>query len=200
MQNLIYSFLILIISSCSSYKNANSPLKDDKTSNSIQDTLADLSVKPFIGSLCDTIKMDYRRCVVQKAFEGDQVSAENITKNMLYFMKIEGYYMSKFRGRLLFNHLFKLAGKVFDCGRDIDGEYDGSNNHYTYELFYHEMIRSIDGMAVEKFLEKRVPFNIDRQLKSEEDKCRETLYKEYYEVIKKAYAEGKIVLKDYGEE
>jgi hypothetical protein len=189
-----------VISSCSSYKKTTSALNDDKKSNSIQDTLADLSVKPFIASLCDTIKMDYSRCVVQKAFEGDQVSAENITKNMLYFMKIEDSYMSKFRGKLLFNHLFKIAGKVFDCGIDFDGEYDGSNNHFTFELFYHEMIRSIDGISVQEYLDKMNPNTNEKLEQHYKDKCRESEYRKNYDVIKKAYAEGKIVLKDYGEQ
>ncbi|MFM2395238.1 MAG: hypothetical protein RLZZ546_3221, partial [Bacteroidota bacterium] len=40
---------------------------------------------------------------------------------------------------------------------------------------------------------------IEIHLKREKDKCQETLYKEYYEVIKQAYEKGLIKLKDYGE-
>jgi hypothetical protein len=41
------------------------------------------------------------------------------------------------------------------------------------------------------------PFLRFLALKDYHDKCRESLNKDYYEVIKKAYAKGKIVLKDY---
>jgi hypothetical protein len=198
MKKFGYIFLIIAISSCSSFKNTKSDLQSNIKSNSIQDT--SISVNPFISSLCDTLKMDFRRCVVQRAFDGDVISAKNITKNMPYFMKIEGRYMSKFRGEILFNHLINIAGKVFDCSRNHDGQFDGSNAHSTYEIFYKEMIRSVDGMIYSLYLDKLNPNNGDKLDRIEKDKCLESEYRKNYDLIKQAYEKGLIKLKDYGEE
>jgi hypothetical protein len=54
-------------------------------------------------------------------------------------------------------------------------------------------------LSVEEYLQKNISHTIEIQLKREQDKCQEKLNKEYYEVIKRAYEKGLVVLKDYGE-
>jgi hypothetical protein len=73
-------------------------------------------------------------------------------------------------------------------------------SHQIFFDKYISMIRSIEGISVDDYLQNNISHTLEIQLKREKDKCDELLYKEYYEVVKKAYAEGKIVLKDYGEE
>jgi hypothetical protein len=194
---IIYAFLLTAISCGTSHKSGN--LSNKSNGDAKIDTI-DVNVRPFIKTRCDTMSMDYRICVTECAYKGDKKCIENITCNMPYFMRINEKYRTKFRGEKLFNHCIKISGKVFECGRDFDGEIDGSNEHHTYTLFYHEMIRTIDGLSVEKYLEREVPYTYERAIKDEEEKCKESRYREYYQTIKTAYEKGLVVLKDYGEE
>jgi hypothetical protein len=62
------------------------------------------------------------------------------------------------------------------------------------------MIRNIDGLSVEEYLDSEVPYTPDRRRQDEKDTCQESLYKDYYNAIKTAYEKGLIKLKDYGEQ
>lgn len=133
-------------------------------------------------------------------------------KNNIYRADEKTYITSiilggKWRGGEIFNSLLK-NGNVFGCYRVGDPLCcDPHPNCYSIvscqKLFfepYTSMIRSIDGISVEKYLEKNVPYTYERALKDENDKCSESLYKDYYNAIKEAYEKGHVVLKDYGED
>jgi hypothetical protein len=107
----------------------------------------------------------------------------------------------RLRGDFVFKNLLNNSNKYF-CyeDRSIVDSGDTKSIHSHFYKAYTSMIRSIEGMQVDDYLQNNISHTLEIQLKREKDKCDELLYKEYYEVIKKAYTEGKIVLKDYGEE
>ena len=111
---------------------------------------------------------------------------------------------SKPRGEKVFIALINVAN-IFECYNDFTLSEDGhSFGRYSIHSFffkaYTSMIQSIDGITVDEYLQKVVPFNMDRQIKAEDDLCNESLDRDYYNAIVKAHKEGKIVLKKYGEE
>jgi hypothetical protein len=118
----------------------------------------------------------------------------------------------KWRGEEIFKKLIEI-GDVFGCYResglncgDLIEEEDRRNCygvvpvHNIFFNSYTSMIRNIDGLSVEEYLQKNISHTLEIQLKREKDICQETLYKEYYEVIKQAYEKGLVALKDYGED
>jgi hypothetical protein len=97
-----------------------------------------------------------------------------------------------------------LAEPGLNCGDGPPGVIRDCINivsiHQVFYDSYKSMIRSIDGMTVKKYLEKKVPYTPDRARQDDKEKCKESIYRDYYNAIKEAYSKGLVVLKDYGEE
>jgi hypothetical protein len=110
----------------------------------------------------------------------------------------------KTRGDLAFDKIIKWSNN-FTCFEDYSLTEENGKPHIRpiHESFfetYTSMISTINGMSVEKYLEKEVPFTYERQVKEYYDKCQESLHKDYYNAIKQAYKKGLVKLKDFGEE
>jgi hypothetical protein len=199
---IIISIVLAGLYSCSIKRNSFK----SQVNGEIKTTEKD-SITSYINSLkssCDSLTDNKKECIIRKAFEGDEVCIEKIKYEMPYYMSRNSTdprdnIFRKFRGKSLFNQILKI-GNDFSCSTDADGYNSGSNGHLFYSHFYYEMIKSIDGITVEEYLEQVVPYNDDAFSQQQKDKCDETRSRKKYNAIKSAYAEGKIVLKDYGEE
>jgi hypothetical protein len=117
------------------------------------------------------------------------------------WQKAESMLNTKLRGPFIFKNLIANSD-IFYCYEDYTLNENGKTEpiHKLFFDAYTSMIRSIDGMSVQEYLDKMNPYTMSKREQRFKDKCGESEYKKNYEVIKQAYEKGLIKLKDYGEE
>jgi hypothetical protein len=161
---------------------------------------------------CDIYRlMDLTSCLIDNMQTSDIVAQNDYIKLLDYpyhhqrdNMQISVIFRPDLRGEVMFKKVLE-KGNLFDCYsepnplKDNGGYRTASIHEYIFSA-YTSMIRSIDGMQVEDYLIKSDLGTTEKLEQYHKDKCLESYYKPRYEIVKKAYAEGKIVLKDHGEE
>jgi hypothetical protein len=117
------------------------------------------------------------------------------------WQKAESMLNTKLRGTYIFKNLMANSD-IFYCYKDYTLNENGKTEpiHKLFFDAFTAMIRSIDSLSVQEYLDKNVPYDTAAWEQGYKDKCNETRYKNKYQVIKQAYEKGLIKLKDYGEE
>ncbi len=223
MTNKIIIFLLLMINiSCNSIKKTKTGKITENESKGIKKVNSNVADKDSSLTIkCDglTLKPNHDKminhwqslldCLKPKLINGDKEAEKAfimlIKMDYNFEKQIESLMImmhAKPRGKPMFEDVLKNSDKFY-CYRPIlyysDDERAGTVHTY-YLQCYTSMIRTIDGTNVEKYLEKAVPYTYERRIQENNDKCQESLYKDYYTAIKTAYEKGLVVLKDYGED
>jgi hypothetical protein len=221
MKNFIYIIIVLsvFLPSCSSFNRTlkeNQASGNSKENQGIEGQIGHHKILKCKNTQLDPFNqntyywMNFMDCLKDSLTSKNQSYEEkylNLLKVKVDFarenewQKAEVMLSVPLRGDFIFKNLLSYSN-IFYCYKDRTLQETGQirSIHKFYFDTYTSMIRSIDGMQVEDYLEKVVPYTYDVALKDETEKCKQSRYKQKYEIIKKAYAEGKIVLKDYGED
>lgn len=169
---------------------------NERNTNAINETLTILDnikkINPLLSNNVDLNndkEIGYNKHCVTKLILNQKWRGEEIFKKIIDMGNVHGCYREY----------------GLNCGDLIKKEdrkncYNIVSVHFPFFTAYTSMIRSIDGMSVEDYLQKKISHTIEIQLQREKDKCQESLYREYYIVIKEAYEKGLVVLKEYGED
>jgi len=154
---------------------------------------------------------DLRECLLDRGFNGDEEAnrqlasiIENSTyNNLLIFRGIDAEY----RGPAIFEAFLKKSQDYTPLNLEDDGE-DSKTRDGTvadvYIGYYLKMVESIDGYSPEEYIGVMVDFqNLDNYLYGEDGLFNPAYGIEVgtkiYNAISKAWEEGKIILKAYGE-
>jgi hypothetical protein len=161
---------------------------------------------------CDIYQlMDLTSCLIDNMQTSDKVAHNDYIKLLDYpyhhqrdNMQISVIFRPDLRGEVVFKKVLE-KGNLFDCYSEPNplknnGGFRTASIHEYIFSAYTSMIRSIDEMPVEDYLIKNDPGTTEKYEQHFKVKCDESSYRRRYEIIKKAFTEGKIVLKDYGEE
>jgi hypothetical protein len=182
----IAHFFFYILISCASnrkdFHNQNSEL--DSTEN-----------YPFMECYSIVNYSKKIKCIYQLAFFGDNRAnmflLDDLNKNssLVYYRTTDEY---RLRGKALFNEMMNLA-KNFECD-----EREIAKMHFLIDNLY-DMIDEIDGMSnVKIYINARMPTTIS---KLKDVNCSlDTVYKLTWNILNTAWKEGKIKLKDFGQE
>jgi hypothetical protein len=215
----IYCLLMSMFCSCNFTKKMPQNI-DQANNNRSKDAVHNSQNATQISCNGTTYNIDFKSykeveslmlCISDSIFIGNQSSINKYIAILNRYMDYEDNWFifqhiigTKARGNRCFEQILKKSN-FFGCYHDYSLSENGNYQVIPYHLiFYNQyasMIRSINGMTVQEYLNKNLIFTIEIQIKMEdEDKCQETLYKLYYNAIKEANLKGLIKLKDFGEE
>jgi len=203
-----YYFLLLVIFSllvigCGIIPHNHDHFKDSH-SNIDKEGQPQFDTLTKEGYPCHEVKLwgQKIKCIYESAYYGDPVSIESLIINMndnkeqVFFRTSSSWRM---RGKRVFDLMLNLSNN-YECDHNLglDGRGGLPKIHYILNNVF-DMIENIEGLNVEDYITSKMPKDIYKLIEGENCSM-DTFYKMKWEILNLAWQEGKIKLKDFGQE
>jgi len=223
----VYAIVVIVQISCGSTSkkpltsgtaNANDTITDSEQVKKVQ---KEENISFSCGELSQTLGVDrinwvnfnkrLSACLLEKGFHGDAAAnaqlAALIRATESNALMIFGGGETNLRGEVVFEALLSKSQNYTPLNTFDDGEdsiYTSGTIANIYQLYYCRMIESIDGWEPYDYLERTVKYNEIPFFEYGEDGLFNPEYgievgERSYVAMSKAYKEGKIIFKKFGE-
>jgi hypothetical protein len=141
------------------------------------------------------------KCLFRLAFQGNDSAINELLKDIeekpesIYRRRSDDY---KMRGAKLFEKILELSNN-YDCNHNLGLENEGGIAKFTYvRKQFFDMVDSIDGYLIDDYILRNMPKSME--LWNDKNCSQDTISKLSWDIINQAWREGKIKLKDFGQE